>query len=620
MRDQKGKKTARRKAYREPCPEVPAIPKPYGAKDVYGGAPGLETSRNYQHGHPVPRKKRTRLQTRLAILVPTDTTLRTQIKASLPRDGDGDGFIFDGKPNMRPAPIGTPVVGSLTYAGKSPYGKEFQKVADKAGDTYHVGPYDDDEFVAISEQDEYVVDNAKSRVHALELLDKKTRDKTPKKPAAKKAAKKKASGTAKSPGEAAKASQSRSTAKATGKKKVNTKKAAKQVTPTAVLRTKGGDRKIEDKANGQEITAALDTTPVKGGKVVKHKTAPKVRRDNPDDYQMKNGKPVQSDKLRREAHLRSGGAPRALELADERGTEFRLAPARDNEHLWFPKDPNSVVAFSYRQQAPLLDKDGKQVVKEVNGKNVPQFVPGEFGPRKTVYTKAYSDANKNAHFAKVAALIPVMHKLDTALKKDATKNPVAASVLMMRSLGIRPNTMNEEAQAKNLKNKSKLKARSLKAQGKDPNAPIYGATSLKAEHVKFVGDEAHIEFMGKEHVWNTHVTSDPDVVAALRAHAKGKKPTQPLFTGVSDGKTTDYIQQHLGAGVTNKDLRAFAATQIAVGLMKDMPKPKNKQEFELAQAQIAARVSLTLNNDAKQALGSYIAAPIWDAWEKGIKE
>lgn len=183
-------------------------------KDVHGGMNGLRPV--VQRDKPVQRKKRYSLRDRVARIVPTNTNRssikseeavdikqraqlverkallvrasRIEVKAT-PKDGDADGFIFDGTPQMRPAPIGTPVIGSLTYAGKSEYGKDFQVVADPADDKYHVGPYGDGTYVAIDENEDYVVDDASSRKHALELLDKKTRGKTAKKkPAAKKTA------------------------------------------------------------------------------------------------------------------------------------------------------------------------------------------------------------------------------------------------------------------------------------------------------------------------------------------------------------------------------------------------------------------------------------------------
>lgn len=648
--------------------------------------------------------------------------LKARRKGGHAIDGDGDGFIYDGTPRMRPAPKGTPVIGDLVYVGKSQF-DGYHTVQDGHAHTYEVGPYDEDDgstqFVAVGSQgiwDDVVVQEAASKREALTLLDARTRKdrkagekpvygslaKNPTKinipksnstrtatrgvlPARKpgkhtevalndtgkgargqnlakddivrvgtsltkhrvlgfddegnvhvegvdsgrqrvvepgKVAKSVAKKTAAPPpskrGTAAKKTTTRKTTAATVKKR-----AKKAAGPSAksLLAKSGGNSDFSEK-EGRQRTAALDVVAPKNAAFAKPvQKGTKEGRQDPNDYQMKNGKPVQTEALRIKAHLASSTAAnpmKSVEKAKAEGREFKLAEARDNQHLWFPKDPNSPVAYSYRQQKVKVDKNG-DAVRDKNGKAI--YI-NEFGPRKTQYTAEETAKNSAGNFEKVLTLAANMHKLDAALKKDAIKNTpegrLAGSVLLMRTLGIRPNSMSEEAQGKS--EKSPQKRVTLKKMGIDPDQPIYGATSLQVRHVKFSDDgkTAYFDFIAKEHVRNTLITNNPDVLAMLKVHMKGKSPKQPLFPGVNSDRTNKYIDKHLPGG-SNKNLRTFVATQLAVGLMKEVPAPTSQEEFELAQAKIAYEVSLTLNNVARQALNSYIAPAVWNKWKRGIK-
>jgi hypothetical protein len=136
--------------------------------------------------------------------------------------------------------------------------------------------------------------------------------------------------------------------------------------------------------------------------------------------------------------------------------------------------------------------------------------------------------------------------------------------------------------------------------------------------VKISGNEAVLEFVGKDHLVNTHVTTDPDVVAMLKAHLKGKKGEDPLFPDVTSSDTAEYIKEHLGEGANNQRLRNFVATSIAGELIKSRPKPTDWDSYKVAQAEVCRDVSMTLNNKGKQAFDSYIASFVWETWEKGL--
>lgn len=565
-----------------------------------------------------------------------------ETKDKIAKDGDGDGFIYDGTPRQRPAPIGTPIVGQIHYAGASSY-EGYGLVTDKRGNKYVVGPDDGEPgFVALVDNPkdpwgDVVVQHARTKTELFKLLDQATRNGRKPNAAPLEGGHSSNPTKIKNPTltndenqHLAPATRKRPPAAPGGRKPAATRKPSKKAaaskkrggpTLAKVLATSGGNRTPEEK-DGIEQIGHLDP---KAGQIIqkpKDKGGTKrAKRDDPNDYHFKNGKPVQTEALRIQAHLAATGdaGKRSVELAKERGKPFRLAPARDNEHLWFPKDPNSPVAYSFRQQKYLLDENGHPVYKVVGGKKVQQFVPGEFGPRTAVYKKDFMEGNQSLKDERIINIAAHMPLLDRAILRDWKKDDTAASVALMRILGVRPNTMDEEAQARNLSKKSPLKARALRAQGIDPDQPIFGATSLRKKHVRIEGNKVILDFIGKEHVRNTHVTTDPTILAIMKDRLKKSGgPETPLFDTDANA-TKAYIRKALGSSnVLNKDLRSYVATEIAAREIARRPAPKDEAEFKMAQAEIAALVAQTLNNVARQSLGSYIAGPVWDKWKKGI--
>lgn len=379
------------------------------------------------------------------------------------------------------------------------------------------------------------------------------------------------------------------------------------LTVAEILKQSGGDRTPEDK-DGVEVVGTLDPKAKPGAtskkRIVKAK---KKKRDDPADYHVDaNGKAKQTTAMRVKAHRAASGRdiPKKFQGNEK---DFRLAPAIENEHLWFPKSNNSDVAYSYRQE-------GRDANGQLNGK---------FGPRRVQYTKEYMDRNQEMKDARVLKLSEDMHKLDAKLEKEAVKNDTAAAVALMRILGIRVNSKSEEQQERTKGERSQARAARLEKTGVDPNQPIYGAATLQKRHVKLRKDgKVEIDFMGKEHVRNTHVTDHPLIVSLVKARlAKRKKDNDPLFPGVDAKITQQYIRDALkNQSALNKDLRTYLANQITFEEMSKRDAPSTQDEFDIAQAEIAAKVALTLNNAAKQSLGSYISGRLWDEWKDGITE
>ena len=577
-------------------------------KDVYTGAPGLPARPPRGRREIIERGKRYHgLRGRARRVM--NSTDRVSIKErALALDLKVRRVATPEGVEWYKQPLGTVIVRdapmtNLTWLGE-PY-DGWTALAGPDGTEYYVGKDEENNWWVATEGDGWdniVVDQGSSENAVVKQLNEIAGKKKPasKRTAAKKTAAKR--GTAKT--------------RATTAAKKTTGNKRNGLTLKQTLAQNGGDQPAEDK-EGKEIVVGLDPTHPKTKKTLKIKAGTRTARDNPDDYRFTpGGKPSRTRALEDAAFLSSGGTQVALDKARADGRS-PIRPAHDNEHLWFPKDPNSPVAYSAVPALPKIDpKTGRQA-RDKNGK--PLFdgymtnAKGEL-KRIPVYKQEYLAANKEANHAKALVVAEHMWELDAALKKDAQNDDNAAAVALMRVLGIRVNSQSEEAQAKTKTGKSLTKRATLIAQGKDPDEPIYGASSLQARHVKIRGGKAYIEFNGKESVLNSHVTDDPTIVKALQKRVRGKKPNDRLFPGVSDKSTQKYIRQHL-PGATNKDLRTYVATTIAVREMEKRKPPKTPDEFEWAQAEIAATVALTLNNKGSESLGSYIAGPVWDKWK-----
>jgi DNA topoisomerase IB len=618
-------------------------------KDVWGGMPGLRPK--VQHDPPVQRAKRSKARRRAVMLV-SGTPMTVQVKvdhirtvAGMRKYGGkiGDPIIAD--PIVPGIRVGTPVLGDLLYAGRSVYGKKFAMVTDTNGNVYHVGQHPDGSFVAIDDNEHYVVESAGDRQHALELLNKKIQKRmpmvrTPMKtptPAKKKTVKKPAAKPAAKPRRplAKKPAATKPTAKTTAKRITAKKTTTAKKTPAAgrakrITKSRGpsissilaqsGANRTPDEKRGVEHVVPLDTTAptTKGLHIPVRKSTP---RNSPSLYQFdKHHNPIQTEQMRIDAHLAAGRPQSSIDKAHREGKEFRFAPREENEHLWFPKDPNGEVIYSFRPGLQKVDANGDPVFKmdPKTKKMVPVY--DTYGQRAYVLKPDVQEAKTELKEMQVRAMPTVMYKLDRALKKDYPKTThrgnVAGAVLLMRVLGVRPNSQSEEQQEASKATRSAVVAA---RRAKAGNAGyIYGATSIQARHVKISGNEAVLEFVGKDHLVNTHVTTDPDVVAMLKAHLKGKKGEDPLFPDVTSSDTAEYIKEHLGEGANNQRLRNFVATSIAGELIKSRPKPTDWDSYKVAQAEVCRDVSMTLNNKGKQAFDSYIASFVWETWEKGL--
>jgi DNA topoisomerase-1 len=138
----------------------------------------------------------------------------------------------------------------------------------------------------------------------------------------------------------------------------------------------------------------------------------------------------------------------------------------------------------------------------------------------------------------------------------------------------------------------------------------YGASTLRAEHVKIKGDEVTFTFVGKKGVDIEKVLEDKQLAALLkpRVAAGGR-----LFD-TSDAKVRDYLHSRDG-DFKVKDFRTWHGTTTALRAIKDREAPKNKTEYERFRKEVGKVVADHLGNTPTVALASYIDPAVWSPWK-----
>ena len=155
----------------------------------------------------------------------------------------------------------------------------------------------------------------------------------------------------------------------------------------------------------------------------------------------------------------------------------------------------------------------------------------------------------------------------------------------------------------------------------------YGIASLLASHVKFVGNEAHLDFIGKEGVRNQTIVRDPQNVAYLASKQAGKSASDTLWDGGSDSAASQLKSAVQAAGgpadVKLKDLRTIRATNAARTAVAKFPGPppplshnvtKDAKMVASAILSMSSEVATILNNTPTQARDNYIHPEIFKAW------
>jgi DNA topoisomerase I len=221
------------------------------------------------------------------------------------------------------------------------------------------------------------------------------------------------------------------------------------------------------------------------------------------------------------------------------------------------------------------------------------------GRRQAIYSTAHTESQAEAKFARTKELAKYTDKLDHAIERDALTNDDAASVMLMRKLGMRPGST------------------------RDTGAEIqaFGATTLQARHVHVTpGGVTVLKFMGKSSGSKGHAvelrTRDPAIAAAMRARLATRKGNASLLD-TNERRAREYMTS---AGVPKefhlKDLRTLHANTVALKAVSGIKPPKTKTEFRRQRKAVAEKVSAQLGNSASMALSSYINPTVFTPWVK----
>ena len=95
---------------------------------------------------------------------------------------------------------------------------------------------------------------------------------------------------------------------------------------------------------------------------------------------------------------------------------------------------------------------------------------------------------------------------------------------------------------------------------KDPDeADTVGAITLRAEHIRVVGDTLHFDFLGKDSVrWVKQVEAPPEVIRNIDYFAKNSK--EYLFEGIDSKNVSRFLSEKM-SGLTAKVFRTWRCTK-----------------------------------------------------------
>lgn len=591
-------------------------------KDVHSNMVGLSPARLSAPEKPVMRSHRMRLKMPRALMVP-NTPLAVKELIELfenksPIDGDGDGWVDDGLPTMRPTPIGTKVVGDLTYGGQyNKKDKAIQIVKDGHGDEYVVLP-DAGNFHAVAMPDDpadfwndVAVEDAATRVEAVKLLDAVTRQK--RKP---------------------------------GTKTVNGSKSA---TPSKINIPKGSSTdKQKQAAETQAQQAAKKTTPAKKPikKATPAKKAVAAKKTTPAKKPIKKASAAAraSVAAKKSAPAKKAAAKPKKEkvtplwqrpwkslTADEKKSRIALqgkTPVVGTMNSILKKPWTAKMIKDYREGRDLdkviagLKKDGWRHVTDQEERHQisidagKPMMPGwshvfKYEGKKPLKNKivgldwahrrqtfqvgdARADSLKGK-FSRYRELLPKMPAFERKIKKELETSDVALVTRVVQLTGGRVDTKD---------GKSVTGSR--------------GITSLLAKDIKIKGNKITIEYPGKSGVVNHYEFTDAAIARRIEGMMDGKKPGDQVWPDVKSTQTIRYIKDHFGEDVINHDLRTAMANATAMKALNEYVKqfgtPNNDPTaIEMLVKSVSESVGKQINDNPGTAYGSYIDPDIFTA-------
>lgn len=220
------------------------------------------------------------------------------------------------------------------------------------------------------------------------------------------------------------------------------------------------------------------------------------------------------------------------------------------------------------------------------------------GKLQALYTDYHKRSASAEKFARLARVLDGVDSLDAALAEDLRGDDLVALVVgIIRATGMRVSST------------------------KKKDATVFGATTLKREHVRIENGLAIFDFVGKANKRNVYTTDEPQVVERLRQLLEETADGEFLFPSVSSDDTISYIRRHTGVDdAKNHDLRTLKANILAYKAIRDMEPPKTQKEYRTRRNQVGDEVAAAINDTRTVALTDYISDVLFHRWELAIRE
>ena len=217
------------------------------------------------------------------------------------------------------------------------------------------------------------------------------------------------------------------------------------------------------------------------------------------------------------------------------------------------------------------------------------------------YSKEFRAAKDAEKFVRVAKLDKVIDKVKSETvsmmnnkELSVADRDTAAVSMMIQHTGMRPGS-NEDTLA---------------------DVKAYGATTLEGQHISVNDNDLTFKFIAKKGVPQTFTVRNAELAKYI--NGKDKRDGVPVFSTSAD-KVLDFTKRVSGIKeLKTKDYRTWNANDEAINIIKKMPFPKNKKEYNAARKLVATAASNRIQNTPAMALKSYIDPAVFLPWEQSI--
>ena len=139
----------------------------------------------------------------------------------------------------------------------------------------------------------------------------------------------------------------------------------------------------------------------------------------------------------------------------------------------------------------------------------------------------------------------------------------------------------------------------------------FGASTLRAEHVKIEGNQITFSFVGKKGVDINKTIEDKRLADIIKPRLK----TGGRLFKTTDNDVRGYLKQRDGEFKV-KDFRTWHGTALALREVSSRAKPSNAKDLAKAQLEVSKIVASHLGNTPTVAKASYIDPAVWSRWGK----